>query len=89
MNFIKTCLGFFSIPEVQDKYIGFAVGMMFVVGIGCLCANPDIAKIPKFANETIGLKEIWKDAESNRHFQLSLRQPYYNSKTKEFYYIGD
>lgn len=61
MNFIKTCLAVFVIPEVQDKYIGFVVGMLLMVGIGCICVNPDIAKIPKFANETVGLKEIWKD----------------------------
>lgn len=73
MNFIKTCLGFITIPEIQEKYIGFAVGMMLIIGIGCICVNLNIAKIPKFANETVGLKEIWKDAESNRHFQLSLR----------------
>lgn len=61
MDFVKLCLGFLTLPEVQDKCIGFVVGMFLLVGLGYICVHPESAKIPKFANETVGLNEIWKD----------------------------
>lgn len=59
----KAILEILKSRKFQDSAIGLSLGVLIIAGISVASFNPDRCGIPKFANETQSLSEIWRNVD--------------------------